>query len=78
MSKSYDLVLTSGGIGPTHDDVTYEALASAFNRKLEVSHSIVEVIREHLPPSDQNQLDHPAFKMAHVPTGKLNLVNSYW
>lgn len=27
MSKAYDLVITSGGIGPTHDDVTYESIA---------------------------------------------------
>ncbi|EDR10567.1 uncharacterized protein LACBIDRAFT_184023 [Laccaria bicolor S238N-H82] len=32
--KAYDLVITSGGIGPTHDDITYQSLAKSFNQNL--------------------------------------------
>lgn len=34
MVKNYDFVITSGGIGPTHDDITYESLAKSFNQEL--------------------------------------------
>lgn len=35
MVKNYDFVISSGGIGPTHDDITYQSMAKSFGQELE-------------------------------------------
>ena len=42
MSSKYDFVVTSGGIGPTHDDLTYPSIAEAFGQKLTLHDETVE------------------------------------
>jgi molybdenum cofactor synthesis domain-containing protein len=47
LREAHDLVFTSGGVGPTHDDVTIPAIARAFGRRL-VRDAVLEGrIREH-------------------------------
>jgi molybdenum cofactor synthesis domain-containing protein len=67
MSEAYDWVFTSGGIGPTHDDLTMDAVAAAFGVPMVRSESIVErIARAQGAPASESQL-----KMAMVPQGSL-------
>jgi len=47
LSKSFDWVFTSGGVGPTHDDVTIEAVADAFGVGTETHGPTADLIRRH-------------------------------
>src|SRR5580704_2882061 len=47
LSKSHDWLFTSGGVGPTHDDVTIEAVAEAFGVPVVTSHEMEAMLRAH-------------------------------
>jgi molybdenum cofactor synthesis domain-containing protein len=45
LSESFDVVFTSGGVGPTHDDVTVEAVARAFQVAVVADPKLSELLR---------------------------------
>lgn len=63
-SDRFDYVFTSGGIGPTHDDVTIEGISKAFNVRIVTDPTLYEILLSKLGNLSQEQL-----KMAEIPEG---------
>ncbi|RJQ49618.1 MAG: competence/damage-inducible protein A [Nitrospiraceae bacterium] len=64
-SRAYDYVFTSGGVGPTHDDVTMSGIAKGFGVRL-VVHTEIE---KFLSVRYQDVMNPSVLKMAEVPEG---------
>jgi molybdenum cofactor synthesis domain-containing protein len=65
LSRRFDLVFTSGGIGPTHDDVTLPAIAAAFDRRIVRQPELEQLMRT----AYGNRLHPRDLRMADVPEG---------
>ncbi|NXI92840.1 FLAD1 synthase, partial [Psophia crepitans] len=69
-ASRFTYVLTSGGIGPTHDDVTFEAVARAFGEKVAPHPELVALVHKFFGKRD---LQCPEMKLARVPeSSRLN------
>ncbi|KAG1705080.1 FAD synthase [Nymphon striatum] len=47
-SKKFTFVITTGGIGPTHDDLTYAGVCAAFNDQLEINEEVMKLVETYL------------------------------
>lgn len=68
----FDYVFTTGGIGPTHDDITSACIAKAFGRKLIRHPDAEKLLLAHYKPEDVTEA---RMKMADVPEGSILLDN---
>lgn len=64
-ARRYDLVFTSGGVGPTHDDMTIEGVAAAFGCSVVRAPDLTALIEKHIGDDPAS----PYLKMAEVPEG---------
>lgn len=65
LAAAHTWLFTSGGVGPTHDDVTVEGVARAFGRKVAVSPELEAMIRSHY----KERTTEGHLRMALVPEG---------
>ena len=51
----YDYVFTTGGIGPTHDDITAQSVSKAFGIKYEVHKEAFKILEAYYKPGEFNE-----------------------
>ena len=65
LQPRYDHVFTSGGVGPTHDDVTIEGIAKGLGRRVVRNELVADKIREY----QKDRLTEASLRMADFPEG---------
>ena len=65
LRERYDFVFTTGGIGPTHDDITADAVAKAFGVGIGYHPDAYALLEKRYPPGEFNEMRK---RMARVPT----------
>lgn len=71
-SARFQYVFSTGGIGPTHDDITITSIAKAFNKKQERNAEAVDCMKRHY---SSEQLTEARLKMADIPEGAALIEN---
>jgi len=75
-SDQFTFVFTSGGVGPTHDDVTFEGIAIAFQDKVQRNPQLVEIIDAWTKKFPGEKPAQSRYKLAEIPSlGRLNFAS---
>jgi molybdenum cofactor synthesis domain-containing protein len=70
---AFDYVFTTGGIGPTHDDITSECIAKAFGVPWTLHPEAHKIFLDHYKPGELNEA---RLRMAHTPEGASLIKNA--
>ncbi|WP_339106644.1 competence/damage-inducible protein A [Roseovarius rhodophyticola] len=74
LRASFSHVFTSGGIGPTHDDITADNVARAFGAKIDVREDARAILQAHYDRQDL-ELNEARLRMARIPDGAVLIDN---
>lgn len=74
MSGAYDHVVTSGGIGPTHDDITADCIAQAFGKNISVRADAAALLGTHYERNGQ-EFNEARQRMARIPDDAILIDN---
>ena len=72
LKKKYNYIFTTGGIGPTHDDITAESISKAFNLEYGFHKEAYSILEKYYKPGEFNE---GRQKMAKMPTKAKLILN---